>query len=324
MPRLTRKTISEAIQSAPLESILLGASSKGERQLTAKQARFAEAIAMGESKAGAYRKAYKTIGKPKTQSNEGQKLAASPAIAAQIDALRLANEARKYATPAALRSLVIERLTAHAIDEDVKPAQRLRALELLGKVTEVAAFTERREIIKSVGSDDAKSRLLGILRQAINVDAIDIDARNVDAMHTDTRGAAQSMSDAHNVREHDARGAPARESRADADATGTPRNVSEAPAPALLSNPHPQSPLFSAITQKTNSDDFLSRSSDFEEAGGENSHCVNDTVTMSNEINELQENFVPIDKNEGVPPSESSGEVVDNFVENTPLDDEKV
>jgi preprotein translocase subunit YajC len=31
---------------------------------------------------------------------------------------------------------VIERLTATAIDDEIKPAQRLRALELLGKVTE--------------------------------------------------------------------------------------------------------------------------------------------------------------------------------------------
>lgn len=323
MARLTRKVISEAIQSAPIESILLGASSKGERQLTAKQVKFAEAIAMGESKAGAYRKAYRTSGKPKTQSNEGQKLAASPAIAAQIDALRLAAEARKYATPAALRSLVIERLTAHAIDEDVKPAQRLRALELLGKVTEVAAFTERREIVRSTGSGDARARLLGILRQAINVDAIDVDSRDVRAMDAEASGAVQSMSDAHDARELDADGPPLRDSRADANATGTPQNRSEATDLPLLSIPHPRSQLFSASTQKTSSDDFLGKNAEIDREGGENSHCVPYTVTMSNEINDLQENFVPIDKNEGVSPSEDVLEPVDNSMGNTPLDDEK-
>ena len=68
---------------------------------------------------------------------------------------------------AVLRQLVIEWLTAAATDPAVKPAQQLLALELLGKVTEVAAFTERREIIKVDTSGTAKSRLLASLRLAI-------------------------------------------------------------------------------------------------------------------------------------------------------------
>jgi hypothetical protein len=166
--RLTRAQVGEALQTMPMQSILMGAQKGGERTLTTKQLRFAEALAMGDTKAGAYRKAYDTKAKPQVQSLEGQRLAASPAVALQIDAFKLALEAQRYATPAALRALVIERLTAAAINPGHAPAQQLRALELLGKVTEVAAFTERREIIKSDSPADARERLLTSLRAAIS------------------------------------------------------------------------------------------------------------------------------------------------------------
>ncbi len=78
-------------------------------------------------------------------------------------------------TPAALRALVIEQLTAMAVDETVKHAQRLRALELLGKVTEVAAFTERREVVTVSDSGQARDRLIDSLRAALRSDAIDAD-----------------------------------------------------------------------------------------------------------------------------------------------------
>jgi hypothetical protein len=237
--KLNRKQISEAMQSVPLESVLLGATAKGEKQLTARQAAFAEAIALGETKAGAYRKAYNSKGKPHTASRRGQEVAKIGAVQAQIDALKLANEARKYATPAALRSLVIERLTAHAIDDTVKPAQRLRALELLGKVTEIAAFTERREIVKLTSSIDAKAQLLSVLRAAINSQAIDVmpklGAPMPDEVIEDGGMGLKNASDALAAAPH-------------------PRDCA-APTPApLLSIPHPQSAEISAATQITNSD----------------------------------------------------------------------
>jgi phage terminase small subunit len=174
--KLKRSEIVQALESMPIDSVLVGVSSKGTpRALTAKQKRFAEAIAMGETKAGAYRKAYDTQGKPETQSHSGSRLVADPRVAAQIDAFRVAAEARKYATPAALRSLVIEQLTAMAVNPDVKDAQRLRALELLGKVTEVAAFTERREVVKVTGSGDARDRLIESLRVALRAAPIDAE-----------------------------------------------------------------------------------------------------------------------------------------------------
>ena len=164
--RLTRQEIANGLEGVGIDSVILGAQSPASR-LTHKQRTFAKAIALGNTKAGAYRAAYDTHGDHRTQSRRGQEVANIGAVQAQIAAFRVAQAAAAYSTPALLRSLVIERLTAAAIDPAVKPAQQLRALELLGKVTEVAAFTERREIIKVDTSGTAKSRLLASLRLAI-------------------------------------------------------------------------------------------------------------------------------------------------------------
>jgi len=180
MTRLTRKVVAETLQSVPIDQILVGASRGSPKALTAKQRRFAEAVARGETKAGAYRAAYNTSAKPEVQSGEGARLCANPRVALQIEAFKVAAEAKRYATPAALRSLVIEQLTQLAINPDVKDAQRLRALELLGKVTEVAAFTERRELVKVTDAGDARTRLVDSLRQALAV--VDVQAIEPDLL----------------------------------------------------------------------------------------------------------------------------------------------
>ena len=165
--RLTRRQVAEGLKSVPMQSVLMGASTSKERTLTSKQLRFAEALALGDTKAGAYRKAYDSNGTGKTESGEGQRLANHPAVSHQVAAFQVAIEAARYATPAALRALVIERLTAHALDDANAPAQRLRALELLGKVTEVAAFTERRETVIIDSPAAARDKLIVSLRAAI-------------------------------------------------------------------------------------------------------------------------------------------------------------
>lgn len=232
--KLTRAQVAEGLQAVPLDTILLGAAGAKETKLTAKQRAFAEGIAMGKTKAGAYRDAYQSQGNPSTASRRGQELAKHGAIQAQIEALQLANEARKYATPAALRALVIERLTATAIDDEIKPAQRLRALELLGKVTEVAAFTERREIIKTTDAGSARAALLDNIRAALRAQAIDVPSMPVITQASDP-GAVR-----------DGQGS---------DPTGAPPPAQrERSAHTLLSNPHTGSDSFSE--PHTQSDTF--------------------------------------------------------------------
>ena len=180
--RLTRKEINEGLSQVPVEEILLGRSRSHGVALTPKQLKFAEELAKGESKAGAYRKAYNTNTTPAAQSVEGARLSKNPKIALQVEAIKLALEAEKYATPLHLRALVIQRLTEKALDPSVNHAQQLRALELLGKVTEIAAFTERRETVHVHDAQAMKEKLLHSLRLAVQADAQDVTYDDADSL----------------------------------------------------------------------------------------------------------------------------------------------
>jgi hypothetical protein len=255
-PKLSRRKVAEALQAVPVDVVLLGAVGAKSTKLTAKQKAFAEGIAMGKSKAGAYRDAYSSKAKPHHQSLEGQRLASNPAIAQQITALELANEAMRYATPAALRALVIQKLTEHAISEDVKPAQRLQALKLLGTVTEVAAFTERREIIKTTDAGAARAALLENLRQALRSSATDVQI-------IETKGPRVTPVTLADPDAAQASDAPPPEDpqpvaeAAQADPTAPPPPAQRAAsARTMLSNPHVGShpePNFSDATQPSQS-----------------------------------------------------------------------
>ena len=59
MKKLSRAQIVEGFESIPIDTILLGSASTKQTKLTHKQREFAREIALGETKTGAYRKAYK-------------------------------------------------------------------------------------------------------------------------------------------------------------------------------------------------------------------------------------------------------------------------
>jgi hypothetical protein len=181
MKKLSRAEIKAGLEQVPMETLLLGASASKTTKLTHKQKEFARQIALGETKAGAYRKAYKSKAKPQTASIEGQRLMKNPAVSLQAEAISLALEVQKYTTPAHLRALAIHKITEKVLDKDCPPAQQLKALELLGKITEVSLFTERREIIQTQSSGDMKEKLMESLRLAIaNSQAIDVEAHQAD------------------------------------------------------------------------------------------------------------------------------------------------
>lgn len=175
MKKLTRKQIAEGLEAVPLEVVLLGAAGTNSPKLSPKDREFARQIALGESKASAFRKSRPSKGKPETQSRRGQELAKRGPVQAQIEAFKVAIERQKYATPAHLRALVIDQLTQTAISDATGTRERLRALELLGKITEVAAFTERREIVQVQDARQIKEKLLSSLRLAISSSALDVD-----------------------------------------------------------------------------------------------------------------------------------------------------
>jgi len=151
-------------------------------QLTHKQREFARLVASGEKGASAYRKTYSDKGKTKTQGDAASRLKREPRIAAEIEAYRLASEAAAYRTPQQLRDLVIHSLTQVIISPDTNPAQRIQAAKVLGTVTEVAAFTERREVTVNRTSAEAKRLLVDKLRALITAGATDVQARDVDTL----------------------------------------------------------------------------------------------------------------------------------------------
>jgi hypothetical protein len=174
---MNRKQIREALDTIPMDRIL---SVPGE--LTHKQKTFARLVAEGSTGAGAYRVAYKSKGKPKTVGDNASKLKTDTRIQAEIEAFRLANKAAEYRTPQQLRDLVIHSLVQVVIDPDAKHATKVQAAKVLGTVTEVAAFTERREVHTIKSSGDAKNELLAKLRTLMNSTATDATARDANAL----------------------------------------------------------------------------------------------------------------------------------------------
>jgi hypothetical protein len=79
-----------------------------------------------------------------------------------------------------LRDLAIHRITEKALDDSVPPAQQLKALELLGKITEVSLFTHRVEQVQSISSADIKQQLMKSLRLALAGTITDVEAKPVD------------------------------------------------------------------------------------------------------------------------------------------------
>lgn len=176
--KLSRKTLESAAKELPISAILGKTVSDG---LTTKQKNFAKAIAMGATKADAYRQAYKPDAKPSSLNNDPYRIASDPRIVREIEAYTLAIEAAKHRTPAALRSLVIQGLVQVALDADTKDAVKVQALKTLGTVTEVAAFTERREQKIITSSDDARAKVMAELRTLLTAQATDATVIEADA-----------------------------------------------------------------------------------------------------------------------------------------------
>jgi hypothetical protein len=173
MAKISKREIKEGLEQIPIEQLLLG--SANSRELTHKQKTFAKQVALGKPKTEAYRIAYDTKAKPPSVASDACKLSKHPDITLMIEAYKRAFEAREYQKPERLRELVIHQLTEMALNPEVKDAQRIRSLELLGKVSEVGAFTERKETKVIHESSKIKEKLLEQLKTIINVDAKELD-----------------------------------------------------------------------------------------------------------------------------------------------------
>jgi hypothetical protein len=162
MARLTRKQIREGLEQTPIDALILP--NPRETRLTAKQREFARMVAMGETKAQAYRTAYKSKGNSKTAAANGYKLSRNTDIQQMTEAFAQAKQFADSHTAEQLRAFVIQQLTQHASDPDIPPAQRIKALELIGKHHGVDSFITRSEVIHTKSSGDIRSRILDKLQ----------------------------------------------------------------------------------------------------------------------------------------------------------------
>jgi len=219
---LSRRQVKEALETVPIDQVLMIAG-----ELTPKQKKFSRLIASGSKGAEAYRQTYSAKAKPKTAGDAASKLKKDSRITAEIEAYRLANEAAAYRTPQQLRDLVIHSLVQVVIDPDAKHAQRVQAARVLGTVSEVAAFTERREITHVKSADDAKAAIMAKLRELMNAGATDTTAREVDTLELELTGNVSTP--------------PLDESAEAPGSTPTPRNGVWSPSNTIHSIPLNQS-----------------------------------------------------------------------------------
>ena len=175
--KLTRKQLREALETVPVDQLFDKSVS---RELTAKQKKFAHEVAKGATKADAYRAAYKPKSKASLTSNP-YNLATDSRVQAEIEAYQRAIEAAKYRTPAALRELVIQSLVEVVINPDAKESVKVAAAKVLGTVTEVAAFTERKEVRTISSSADAKAQVMAQIRELMKAQAQDATVIEADA-----------------------------------------------------------------------------------------------------------------------------------------------
>ena len=182
--KLSRKALTEGLRDTPIETILGESVSKS---LTGKQKAFALEVARGQTKTNAYRKAYKANPAPSTINNEPYKLMANPRIARASEAYALAIEAAKHRNPAALRELVISGLVEIALSPSTKDAVKVAALRTIGTITEVSAFTERKEVRTISSSETAKASILAQLQTLMAGEATDVVSRDADSLLAELR-----------------------------------------------------------------------------------------------------------------------------------------
>ena len=161
--KLTRAQIKAGLEQVPIESLLSSGEGK-QPKLTGKMKAFAHAVALGETKANAYRKAYKQTATKRTLASKPYELMRDERIQREAEAYRLAIETAEHRTAGQLKALLVQQLVQHSIDEDFPPAQRMKALQLIGQLFEVGAFLERKETTVIHKSADIRARLLDRLQ----------------------------------------------------------------------------------------------------------------------------------------------------------------
>lgn len=185
MIKLSRRELKQELKDTPIEAIL---GTHVSRTLTGKQKAFALEVAKGQTKADAYRKAYKPDATKRTMASKPYELMQDERIQREVKAYELAIEASKHRTPAALRELVISGLVEVALNPDTKDSVRVQALRTIGTITEVSAFTERKEVRTISSSETAKASILAQLQTLMQGEITDVTSRDAESLLNELKG----------------------------------------------------------------------------------------------------------------------------------------
>lgn len=137
-----------------------------EHGLTKREEDFCQLVAQGKSYTDAYKGAYDASNMiPSTTWCRAWTVAHRPRVEERIRFLteEIATNEKTRGTRA--KAFIEEALWAEATKEGSKPTDRLKALELLGKMDHVGAFKERSEVVTEASTpEEVKARIAELLK----------------------------------------------------------------------------------------------------------------------------------------------------------------
>ena len=139
-------------------------------ELSPRERQFVQRMAEGAGKREAFIEAFEPGGTSRSVSTAAWKVAKRPEVQQALAQQQAVERLRYSQNPLEIRSFVVDSLQ-HEARTAQRPADRLRALELLGKLADVGAF-ETRSVIEHRSSADTKARLAEKLRRL----TIDVEA----------------------------------------------------------------------------------------------------------------------------------------------------
>jgi hypothetical protein len=163
MPRAAGKPVLSLVANDGGKIVRLSAGQgKNSHGLTSKQEAFCQEVAKGSNLSAAYRVAYDAQNmKPNIINNEACKLMARQDIADRVNVLITENQAKTSHDATRIRQHVIEKLWLESQDTKNPATVRVRALELLGKMTTVSLFTDRvmTETVEARSPEDIEQQI---------------------------------------------------------------------------------------------------------------------------------------------------------------------
>ena len=140
MARLPPAAVKALAQGIPADKVLMP-----HVQLTPKEKQFVQRMADGATKRDAYITAYEPNGKSRSTTTSAWRVAERENVKQALSQQQAVERLRYSQNPLQIREFVVDSLQ-HEARTAQEPADRLRALELLGKLADVGAF-ETRSVI---------------------------------------------------------------------------------------------------------------------------------------------------------------------------------